>query len=114
MKIRLSSGFKINPPFKQDTTPIYATDLEEGVLGKANNNGTILISDKITDPEERQSVIEHEKVHLDQMKRGDLDYDDDFVYWKGKKYSRDDMKEGAQDLPWEAEAYAKTDPFEKY
>ena len=42
MKIRLSSGFKINPPFQQDTTPIYATDLEEGVLGKANNNGTIL------------------------------------------------------------------------
>ena len=114
MKIRLSSGFKINPPFKHDNTPIYATDLEEVVLGKANNNGTILISDKITDPIERRSVIEHEKVHLDQMKRGDLDYDDDFVYWKGKKYSRDDMKEGAQDLPWEAEAYAKTDPFEKY
>jgi len=39
------------------------------------------------------------------MKRGDLDYDDDFVYWKGKKY---------ENLPWEAEAYAKTDPFEKY
>ena len=114
MKIRLSSGFKINTPFQHDTTPIYATDLEEGVLGKANNNGTILVSDKITDPEERQSVIEHEKVHLDQMKRGDLDYDNDFVYWKGKKYSRNDMKEGAKDLPWEAEAYAKTDPFEKY
>ena len=48
------------------------------------------------------------------MKRGDLDYDEDFVYWKGKKYSRDDMKEGAQNLPWEAEAYSKTDPFEKY
>jgi len=48
------------------------------------------------------------------MKRGDLDYDDDFVYWKGKKYSRAQMKEGAENLPWEAEAYAKTDPFEKY
>ncbi len=114
MKIRLGNGFKINPPFKGDNTPIYATDLEEGVLGKANNNGTILVSDKITDPEERRSVIEHEKIHIDQMKRGDLDYDNDFVYWKGKKYSRDDMKEGAQNLPWEAEAYAKTDPFEKY
>jgi len=48
------------------------------------------------------------------MKRGDLDYDDDFVYWKGKKYSREQMKEGAQDLPWESEAYSKTDPYEKY
>ncbi len=107
-------GFKINPPFKQDTTPIYATSLEEGVLGKANNNGTILVSDKITDPEERQSVIEHEKIHLEQMKRGDLDYDDNCVYWKGKCYKRENMKEGAVDLPWEAEAYARTDPFEKY
>ena len=114
MKIRLGKGFKINPPFQGDNTPIYATDLEEGVLGKANNNGTILVSDKITDPQERQSVIEHEKVHIDQMKRGDLDYDEDNVYWKGKKYSREDMKEGAKDLPWEAEAYKKTDPFEKY
>ncbi len=114
MKIRLRGGFKINSPYKEDNIPVYDTDLEEGVLGKANNNGTILVSDKITDPEERQSIIEHEKVHLDQMKRGDLDYDNDFVYWKGKKYSRDDMKEGAKDLPWEAEAYAKTDPFEKY
>jgi|TARA_X000001382_G_C3149505_1_gene172526 hypothetical protein len=114
MFFRLSNRFKVKPPFMEDATPIYSTDLEEGVLGKANNNGTILVSDKITDPEERKSVIEHEKVHLDQMKRGDLDYDDDFVYWKGKKYSREDMKEGAEDLPWEAEAYSKTDPFEKY
>lgn len=111
---RLSKGFKINPPFTEDNTPIYNTNLEDGVLGKANNNGTILVSDKITDPIERQSVIDHEKVHIDQMQRGDLDYDDDFVYWKGKKYSRAQMNEGAQNLPWEKEAYSKTDPYEKY
>ena len=63
MKIRLGQGFKINPPFQSDNTPIHHVDLEEGVLGKANKNGTILVSDKITDPKERQSVIEHEKVN---------------------------------------------------
>ena len=47
MKIRLGQGFKINPPFQSDNTPIHHVDLEEGVLGKANKNGTILISDKI-------------------------------------------------------------------
>jgi hypothetical protein len=41
------------------------------------------------------------------IKRGDLDYDDKYVYWKGKKYSRAQMKEGAKNLPWEAEAYKK-------
>tara|TARA_R100000988_G_scaffold51834_1_gene25402 strand:- start:41 stop:385 length:345 start_codon:yes stop_codon:yes gene_type:complete len=114
MFFRLSKGFKINAPFMEDNTPIHNVDLEEGVLGKANKNGTILVSDKITDPEERESVIEHEKVHIDQIKRGDLDYDDEFVYWKGKRYSREEMQEGAKNLPWESEAYSKTDPFEKY
>jgi hypothetical protein len=42
------------------------------------------------------------------MKRGDLDYDDGFVYWKNKKYSRSKMKEGAENLPWEDEAYSST------
>tara|TARA_R110002020_G_scaffold238924_6_gene451486 strand:- start:2688 stop:3029 length:342 start_codon:yes stop_codon:yes gene_type:complete len=112
--LRLKNKFTVKAPFLKDATPIYSTDLEEGVLGKANNNGTILISDKIKDPEERQSVIDHEKVHIDQMKRGDLDYDDENVYWKGKKYSREDMQEGAENLPWEKEAYDKTDPFKKY
>ena len=28
------------------------------------------------------------------MKRGDLDYDDEAVYWKGKKYPRSKMDEG--------------------
>ena len=47
-------------------------------------------------------------IHIDQMKRGDLDYDNKYVYWKGKKYSRAQMSEGAKNLPWEKEAYEKT------
>jgi len=98
-------AFKLgNPPYKIDNTPIYNVDMEDGVMGKANNNGSITIN-KDLDPSQCKQVIAHEMVHLDQMKRGDLDYDDDFVYWKGEKYSRADMAEGAKNLPWEAEAY---------
>tara|TARA_R110002020_G_scaffold467833_1_gene691669 strand:+ start:65 stop:373 length:309 start_codon:yes stop_codon:yes gene_type:complete len=98
-------AFKLsNPPYKIDNTPIYNVDMEDGVMGKANNNGTIILN-KNLDPSQCQDVINHEMVHIDQMKRGDLDYDDNFVYWKGKKYSRADMKEGAKNLPWENEAY---------
>ena len=101
-------AFKLNnAPYKIDNTPIYHVDMEDGVMGKANNNGTIILN-KDLNPLQRQDVINHEMVHLNQMKRGDLDYDDDFVYWKGKKYSRADMKEGAKNLPWEAEAYKNT------
>ena len=98
-------AFKLStPPYKIDNTPIYNVDMEEGVMGKANNNGTIILN-KDLDPSQCQDVINHEMVHIEQMKRGDLDYDDNFVYWKGKKYSRADMKEGAKNLPWENEAY---------
>jgi len=97
-------AFKLNAPFPIDNTPIYQVDMEEGVMGKANNNGTIIIN-KDVPINKIQDVINHEKVHIDQMKRGDLDYDDKYVYWKGKKYSRAQMQEGAKNLPWEAEAY---------
>tara|TARA_R110001592_G_scaffold245629_1_gene507082 strand:+ start:3176 stop:3490 length:315 start_codon:yes stop_codon:yes gene_type:complete len=101
-------AFKLtNPPYTLDNTPIYNANLEEGILGKANNNGSILINKDIKDPEQIKDVIKHENVHIDQMKRGDLDYDDCNVYWKGKKYSRAQMQEGAKNLPWEAEAYKK-------
>ena len=101
-------AFKLNnPPYTLDNTPIYNANLEEGILGKANNNGSILINKDIKDPKQIKDVIKHENVHIDQMKRGDLDYDDNAVYWKGKKYSRAQMQEGAKNLPWEAEAYKK-------
>ena len=99
-------AFKITPFYNINNTPIYSVDMEDGVLGKANNNGTIILN-KDLDPKKKESVINHEMVHIDQMKRGDLDYDDKYVYWKGKKYSRKQMKEGAKNLPWEAEAYKK-------
>ena len=100
-------AFKLtNPPYKVDNTPIYRVDMEDDVMGKANNNGSIIINIDL-EPSKINEVIDHEKVHLDQMERGDLDYDNDNVYWKGKTYSRADMAEGAKDLPWEAEAYKK-------
>ena len=102
-------AFKMNgAPYGGDNTPIYHVDMEDGVLGKANNNGTIIINKDINDVKQINDVIKHEEVHIDQMKRGDLNYDDKYVYWKGKKYSRAQMKEGAKNLPWEKEAYTKT------
>tara|TARA_R110002072_G_scaffold3850_5_gene27543 strand:- start:1655 stop:1966 length:312 start_codon:yes stop_codon:yes gene_type:complete len=102
-------AFKLeNPPYQIDNTPIYNVDMEEGVLGKANNNGTIILNQNISSPVQKQEVIDHEMIHIDQMKRGDLSYTDTDVFWKGKKYPRAQMKEGAENLPWEAEAYKNT------
>lgn len=91
-----------------DNTPIYSTDMDNNILGMAQSNGTILVNKNISPLElSKNRTIEHEKVHINQMKRGDLDYTDSHVIWKNKKYPRSSMKEGAKNLPWEKEAYAK-------
>jgi hypothetical protein len=87
-----------------DNTPIYEKDMDEGVMGQANKNGSIILNKNLS-PLEQEDVIKHEKVHLNQMERGDLDYDNDNVYWKGKKIPRSTMDEGNKNLPWEREAY---------
>jgi len=102
-------AFKLKAPFKVNS-PIYERDLDERILGKGNKNGTILVAPNLGNKAEK-SVIEHEEIHIDQVKRGDLDYDDSAVYWKGKTYPRSEMKEGNPNLPWEKEAYTKTDDF---
>ena len=98
-------------------TPVIRKPLEEGVLGEANMDGSIFISNKITPGsfEERQ-VVNHEMVHATQMRTGKLQYGDDFVKYDGVTYPRKtingrDMikidgkwKEAGQDFPWENDA----------
>jgi len=95
-------------PYNVDNTPIYSTDMDDNVLGMAQSNGTILINKNVSPLELKKSkTISHERVHVNQMQRGDLGYTDTHVMWKGKKYSRASMDEGAKNLPWEKEAYKK-------
>lgn len=87
-------------------SPIVKKDLGPDVHGETLNDGTIVINKRLS-PVQQKVAIKHEKVHRDQIKRGDLSYDENFVYWQGKKYPRKSMSEGAKNLPWEAEAYKK-------
>ena len=99
-------------------TPVIRKKLEEGVLGEANMDGSIYISDKIIpgSAEERQ-VINHEMRHSTDMRLGKLAYSDDDVTYNGKVYPRKtingkDMiivdgvpkEAGSHDFPWEKEA----------
>ena len=88
------------------TTPILKKKLPKGINAEANNDGTISVNKNIKG-KTLTTAVNHEKVHLKQMKRGDLNYDDNYVFWKGKKYPRSKMKEGDPNLPWEKEAYNK-------
>ena len=98
----------IEPPIKK----IETKDLGKGIMGRANNDGTIEV-DKNLSPKQKKKVIAHEQQHQRDMKSGKLNYDDDFVYWKGSKYPRVGGKieynnkkyiEGHPKLPWEEAA----------
>ena len=79
-------------------------------MAEANNDGTIFI-DKSLKGKAKEDAIKQEKVHLDQMAQGKLQYDNNTVTWKkdtkspARVYRRDTMNEGAENLPWEKEAY---------
>ena len=44
-------------------TPVYSKPLEEGILGEAQMNGTILVSDKMENIDQINNTIEHESIH---------------------------------------------------
>ena len=94
------------------TPVIKKNDLEPGVQAEANRDGTIFVDGKLSDNKIKEAV-KHEKVHLNQMAQGRLQYSDSSVIWKrdtkspAKVYRRGDMNEGHPDFEWEAEAYKK-------
>jgi|TARA_R110000796_G_C14439274_1_gene422094 hypothetical protein len=101
-------AFKIQPFFNPNPPSIVNMFMEDDrELGRIEKPGTILVNKDITDHEKLTSVIDHENKHIDQLKKGDLDWDDENVYWKGKKFKRSSMKEGSPVLAWEKEAYSK-------
>jgi len=91
--------------------------LDEGILGEANMDGSIFISNTIQpNSQEERQVLLHEMRHATDMKLGRLAYNDDSVYYDGVTYPREtrggkDMikvdgkwKEAGDDFPWEKTA----------
>jgi|TARA_R110000765_G_scaffold55036_1_gene109460 hypothetical protein len=98
-------SFKIAPPFKQNPTPVVNMPLGDEIMGRADKRGTILINQNMTNPQDILDTYNHEEVHINQMASGDLDYDNNNVYWKGKKYPRGSFDETNKKLAWEIPAY---------
>ena len=99
-------------------TPVIRMPLEEGVLGEANMDGSIYISEMI-EPGSTQErhTISHEMRHATDMKIGKLEYADDYIKWNGEtferktRYGKDMIKvdgkwkeAGYGGFPWENEA----------
>ena len=92
-------------------TPVLRKDLGKGILGEANNDGSIFISQTIEPgSEQEQHVLMHEMVHQTDMKLGKLAYNDNYIKWNGETYERKNgminyngemLPEGSKEFPWE-------------
>ena len=99
-------------------TPVIRVPLEPGIMGEANMDGSIYISDMIEpDSFEERQVISHEMRHATDIKIGKLEYADDYIKWNGETFVREtingkDMikvdgkwkEAGSPGFPWENEA----------
>ena len=95
-------------PYNKDdmNIAVYRKPLDDGSMGKSNHTGIIV--DTKADANTEKAVIAHETVHQHQQRDGELDYDSENFYWKGKTYPRENLNEHNENLPWEKEAYKES------
>jgi len=118
LRTKLRFGQEAGDDVSVPGTPVIRKPLAPGVMGEANMDGTIYISDQIIpNSQEETEVINHEMRHATDMKVGKLSYGDDFVQYNGEVYPREtrngrDMiivdgvakEAGSHDFPWENDA----------
>ena len=111
-------AFKLGSEVRQyrtpKDTPIVRKKLDKGILGEANNDGTINVDSSVKPGSAKEKeVVNHEKVHMQDMESGKLAYGDHWIRYKGKTYPRKGGKikydgkwttEGHSKFPWEAVA----------
>jgi hypothetical protein len=99
-------------------TPVIRVPLEEGIMGEANMDGSIYVSDKIIPGSyEDRKIINHEMRHATDIKLGKLEYSDNHIKYNGKTFRREtingkdmilvngEWKEaGDHGFPWEIDA----------
>lgn len=98
-------------------TAVIRKNLEGGILGEANMDGSIYLSNKVQpNSQEETQVLLHEMKHATDMRTGKLAYDDDSIKYNGITYPREtrdgkDMikvdgkwTEAGGNFPWEKDA----------
>lgn len=97
-------AFKLKNKFDMRLMNTSVSHIEDdaNVLGRTTSSGNITLSKDIPN-DHIKSVIKHELGHVDDVKNGDLSWDDKNFYWKGKKYNKAKWQ-GKKNAPWEADA----------
>ena len=91
--------------------PVIRKKLAKGIMGEANIDGSICISDKLEPGSaEERKILMHEMGHMVDMKTGKLSYTDNSITWMGEDFDREKgmikfegqwLPEGSTEFPWE-------------
>ena len=118
IRTKMRFGMKAGGEGSVPGTPVIRVPLEEGVMGEANMDGSIYVSDKLEPGsfQDRQT-ISHEMRHATDMKIGKLEYTDDYIKYNGESFPRMDIngvdsilvdgkwkEAGDKGFPWENDA----------
>ena len=117
-EIKTKLSFTRNQQATIPGTPIIAMPLAEGIMGEANIDGTIYVSNQLNpDSAEYRQTINHEMRHATDMRLGKLAYDDDHIMYNGERFEREDRngvdsilvhgewkEAGDTGFPWEDDA----------
>jgi len=117
-EIKTKLSFRRNQQATIPGTPIVPMPLEEGIMGEANMDGTIYVSDQLNPNSfEYRQTVNHEMRHATDMKLGKLAYDDDHIMYNGERFERTDIdgvdsilvdgewkEAGDTGFPWENDA----------
>jgi hypothetical protein len=115
----------INEELSSYSHPVFEKDLGPNIIAEANRDGTTFVDKNVSEAKKRNAIAEEDEHHA-QMRRGELQYDDNTIIWKkdtkspSRVYTRmngrvigmnspaDKVIEGAHGLPWEAAAKSKS------
>ena len=118
LKTKLRFGKQSGEEGSVPGTPVIRVPLEPDVMGEANMDGSIYVSDQL-DPNgfEYRQTVNHEMRHATDMKLGKLAYDDDHIMYNGERFERTDIdgvdsilvdgewkEAGDTGFPWENDA----------
>ena len=102
--IKFEGKFSIEPFYPTSVTPVYERDMsQDPAIGRTLKNGVIIMEEDLS-PSLKTETHSHEQTHVNQMKHEGFNWDDNNIYFKGKKYSKEHFAKGTG--PWEKDAYA--------
>ena len=114
----------INEELSSYNHPVFEKELEGHVIAEANRDGTTFVNKQASESQKRNAIAEENEHHA-QMRRGQLQYDNETITWKkdtkspSRVYERmnghvramnspaDKFIEGGTSAPWESAAKQK-------